>query len=58
VVRKLHAAGLAVRHGHMYAYRLCEALGIDVGEGVVRVSAVHYNSPEEIERTVATLARN
>ena len=56
VVRRLHAAGLAVRHGHMYAYRLCEALGIDVGEGVVRVSAVHYNSPEEIERTVAILA--
>jgi selenocysteine lyase/cysteine desulfurase len=40
----------------MYAYRLCEALGIDTGEGVVRVSAVHYNTPDEIERTVASLA--
>ena len=56
VVRHLHAAGLAVRFGHMYAYRLCEALGIDTGEGVVRVSAVHYNTPDEIERTVASLA--
>lgn len=56
VVRRLHAAGLAVRNGHMYAYRLCEALGIDVKEGVVRVSAVHYNAPDEIERTVTALA--
>lgn len=56
VVRRLHAAGLAVRNGHMYAYRLCEALGIDVKEGVVRISAVHYNTPDEIERTVMALA--
>jgi cysteine desulfurase family protein (TIGR01976 family) len=56
VVRRLHAAGLAVRNGHMYAYRLCEALGIDVKEGVVRASAVHYNTPDEIERTVTALA--
>jgi selenocysteine lyase/cysteine desulfurase len=56
VVRRLHAAGLAVRNGHMYAYRLCEALGIDVTEGVVRVSAVHYNTPDEVERMVAALA--
>jgi selenocysteine lyase/cysteine desulfurase len=40
----------------MYAYRLCEALGIDVTEGVVRVSAVHYNTPDEVERMVAALA--
>jgi selenocysteine lyase/cysteine desulfurase len=40
----------------MYAYRLCEALGIDVKEGVVRASAVHYNTPDEIERTVTALA--
>lgn len=56
VVRRLHAAGLAVRNGHMYAYRLCEALGIDVKEGVIRVSAVHYNTPDEVGRTVAALA--
>ena len=33
----------------MYAYRLCEAMDIPVDEGVVRVSAVHYNTIEEID---------
>jgi len=56
VVRRLHAARIAVRNGHMYAYRLCEGLGIDTREGVVRVSAVHYNTTDEIERTLAALA--
>jgi selenocysteine lyase/cysteine desulfurase len=39
----------------MYAYRLCEALGIDPDEGVVRVSAVHYNTVEEIDRLIEVL---
>lgn len=56
VVRDLHAAGCAVRCGHMYAYRLCQALGIGTDEGVVRVSAVHYNTPEEVERVVDALS--
>ncbi|MDZ4829008.1 MAG: aminotransferase class V-fold PLP-dependent enzyme [Phycisphaerae bacterium] len=56
VVSAAHAAMVAIRYGHMYAFRLCEALGIDTTEGVVRVSAVHYNTPEEIERAIAALA--
>lgn len=50
-----HAHDIGIRNGHMYAYRLCEALGIDVREGVVRVSAVHYNTIEEAERLIAVL---
>jgi cysteine desulfurase family protein (TIGR01976 family) len=57
VVAALRDAGIAVRHGHMYAYRLCEALGIDVGEGVVRASAVHYNTIDEIDRLLDTVRR-
>ncbi|MCW5937662.1 MAG: cysteine desulfurase-like protein [Fimbriimonadaceae bacterium] len=49
--------GVAIRHGHMYAYRLCEALGLNVEDGVVRVSAVHYNTPEEVERLIEVLDR-
>lgn len=47
--------GIAIRHGHMYAYHLCEALGLDPEDGVVRVSFVHYNTPEEIERLIEVL---
>jgi selenocysteine lyase/cysteine desulfurase len=41
----------------MYAHRLCEALGLDPVDGVVRVSAVHYNTVEEIERLIEVLDR-
>ncbi len=50
-------SGIAIRHGHMYAYHLCEALGMDLDDGVVRVSLVHYNTPDEIERLIAVLDR-
>ncbi len=46
---------IAIRHGHMYAYHLCEALGMDPEDGVVRISCVHYNTPQEIERLIAVL---
>ncbi|MFH1842263.1 MAG: aminotransferase class V-fold PLP-dependent enzyme [bacterium] len=45
-------SGVAIRHGHMYAYHLCEALGLDPEDGVVRTSFVHYNTVEEIERLI------
>jgi cysteine desulfurase family protein (TIGR01976 family) len=45
-------SGIAIRHGHMYAYHLCEALGMDPEDGVVRVSLVHYNTLDEIERLI------
>lgn len=49
------ASGLAERKvmagsGHFYARRLIEALGIDPDRGVVRLSFVHYTTPEEIRR--------
>ncbi|TFG37035.1 MAG: aminotransferase class V-fold PLP-dependent enzyme, partial [Candidatus Aminicenantes bacterium] len=50
-------SGISIRHGHMYAYHLCEAAGLDPDDGVVRVSLVHYNTPEEIDRLIAVLDR-
>ena len=32
-----------------------QALGIDLADGVVRVSAVHYNTADEIDRVLAVL---
>jgi len=46
---------VGIRYGHMYAYRLCQALGIPVEPGVTRASLVHYNIVAEIERLIAAL---
>ena len=46
---------VAIRHGHMYAHRLCTALEIPPLDGVVRISALHYNTPDEIERLIEIL---
>jgi cysteine desulfurase family protein (TIGR01976 family) len=46
---------LGVGVGHFYAYRLIEALGIDIEDGVLRTSFVHYTSEQEVARLIATL---
>jgi cysteine desulfurase family protein (TIGR01976 family) len=46
---------IGIRFGHMYAHRLCTALGLEPEDGVVRVSCVHYNRPAEIERLIEVL---
>ncbi|WP_417583030.1 aminotransferase class V-fold PLP-dependent enzyme [Pelagibacterium sp.] len=40
---------------HFYAYRLLQRLGIDPEKGVLRLSFVHYTSPEEIDRLITAL---
>ena len=55
VVDQIVAGGIGVRNGHVYAYRLCQALGINLEEGVVRVSMVHYNTVEEVNRLIEVL---
>ena len=55
ITRTVDRSGIGIRHGHMYAYHLCEALGLDPDDGVVRVSLVHYNTLEEIERLIEVL---
>jgi selenocysteine lyase/cysteine desulfurase len=50
VVTQMAGAGLGIRDGHMYAPRLMARLGLAMDRGAVRVSLVHYNTLEEIER--------
>lgn len=57
ITAAVDGSGIAIRHGNMYAYRLCQALGLDVDDGVVRISAVHYNTPAEIDRLINVLER-
>ena len=53
---RLSRKALAVRNGDFYAVRCLEGLGIaDVEDGIIRISLVHYNSAEEVDRLVAAL---
>ena len=55
IVGPLDAEKIAVRHGHFYAPRLIEALGLAERGGVVRVSMVHYNTLAEVDRLIGVL---
>ena len=57
IVRRVDAARIGIRFGHFYARRLIDALGLAERQGVVRVSMVHYNSPQEVDRTILALER-
>lgn len=48
---------IGIRYGHFYAFTLVESLNpqIDVEDGVVRISLVHYNTVGEVEKLVAVL---
>ncbi|KAJ7613768.1 pyridoxal phosphate-dependent transferase [Mycena polygramma] len=47
--------GIGIRYGHFYAYTLASQLPppVDKEEGAVRVSLVHYNTPEEVEKIIS-----
>ncbi|KAF8624947.1 hypothetical protein AX17_006973 [Amanita inopinata Kibby_2008] len=49
--------GVGIRYGHFYAYTLVTDLSpsLDPDDGVVRISLVHYNTIEEVERIVEIL---
>lgn len=53
VVEALAGAGIGIGYSDFYARRLVDAMGL--GAGVVRISAVHYNTVAEIERTIDVL---
>lgn len=56
LARRLARHGIMASGGNFYAVRLLEALGIDPhNHGVLRLSFVHYTTPEEIERLIAAL---
>ncbi len=55
IEQRVNEHSIGIKYGHMYAWRVCEAVGIPVDTGVVRVSAVHYNTVEEIQRACGVL---
>lgn len=55
VAAALAAQGIAASGGDFYAVRPLEAMGIDRNMGVLRLSAVHYTSQEDVARAIAAL---
>jgi selenocysteine lyase/cysteine desulfurase len=57
VSEELGRNGIACWAGDFYAVRPLEAMGIDREKGVLRMSAVHYTSAEEVQRLIGVLDR-
>ena len=55
LTHKLQDAGIGTENGNFYAHRLISDLGIDPEDGVVRLSLVHYSSPDEVSRILQAL---
>lgn len=57
IVKAVDEAEVGIRYGDFHSRRLVEHLGLAHGSGVVRVSMVHYNTIEEVDRLVTALDR-
>lgn len=57
VAAELAGNGIMVEGGDFYAVRALQGMGLDPDAGVLRMSFVHYTSPDEIERLAAALDR-
>ena len=55
VAARLADHGIAASGGDFYAVRPIAAMGIDRAQGVLRLSAVHYTSDQDIARAIAAL---
>ena len=49
--------GVFVSHGHYYAVEVMRSLGVLDSGGLIRLGFVHYNTTEEVDRTLAELDR-
>ena len=57
VAAALAPHGIMAGGGTFYANRPLEALGVDMGRGVLRLSFVHYTSAAEVDRLISALDR-
>lgn len=55
IVNSVDPHKVAIRYGDFYAKKLIQDLGLSAQNGVVRVSMVHYNTLEEVDRLIAAL---
>jgi cysteine desulfurase family protein (TIGR01976 family) len=57
IASALAQSGIQVWHGHNYAYEPARALNIPLDEGVVRIGLAHYNTNDEVERTLEEITK-
>ncbi len=55
VAARLADHGIMAGSGDFYAVRLLEALGVNLDQGVLRLSFVHYTHPNEIDQLISAL---
>ena len=55
VAARLRTAGIGAFADDFYAARCIDAIGARPQNGVVRVSLVHYNSGEDVDRLIGAL---
>jgi cysteine desulfurase family protein (TIGR01976 family) len=56
IVLRTDKSRIGIRHGDFHSRRLAEAIGLGA-PGAVRVSMVHYNSFEEVDRLIEALSQ-
>jgi selenocysteine lyase/cysteine desulfurase len=57
VSEALGREGIACWAGDFYAVRPLEAMGVDLGRGVLRMSLAHYTSADDVARLMSALER-
>jgi selenocysteine lyase/cysteine desulfurase len=57
VSEALGREGIACWAGDFYAVRPLEAMGINLSNGVLRMSATHYTSEKDVSQLIAALDR-
>ena len=55
VSQALGQQGIACWAGDFYAVRPLQAMGVDLGRGVLRMSAAHYTSAQDVDRLITAL---
>ncbi len=55
IVRAIDPSGIGIRFGDFHSKRLVNSLNPSSGDGVIRVSAVHYNTLAEMDRLIDQL---
>ncbi|MEM8632192.1 MAG: aminotransferase class V-fold PLP-dependent enzyme [Pseudomonadota bacterium] len=55
LVAPLAEHGVLVGGGDFYAHRALEGMGVDPAHGVLRMSFLHYTTPDEVDRLITAL---
>ncbi len=55
IIKILNQNKIATRNDNFYAWRCLKSLGINNEDGVVRLSIVHYNNHQDIEKLISAL---